>query len=59
MGYILYYNIYINYLYLDGFNIKWFNLMSPLEKIDMNLINGNQFDSLENNGNPNKLKPSV
>jgi len=44
MCYILYYNIYISYLHLDEFNIKWSNSMSPLDcqqKVDMGLMSGN------------------
>ena len=36
--------------------------MSPLDcqqKIDMGLMNGNQFGPLGDNGNPNRLKPKA
>jgi len=62
MGYILYYNIYISYLHLDEFNIKWSNSMSPLncqQKIDMSLMSGKQFGLLRDNENPNRLKPKA
>ena len=62
MSYIFYYNIYISYLYLDEFNIKQSNSMSPLDyqqKIDMGLMSENQFGPLGDNGNPNRLRPKM
>ena len=59
MDYILYYNIYIRYLHLDEFNMKWSNSMNPLDcqqKNDMGLMSENQFGPLGDNENPNRFK---
>jgi len=50
--------ILVIYIFLPA-QYKWSNLVSLLDyqqKIDMDLMNGNQFASLWNNENPNRFK---